>query len=216
LEVSTLKNLLVFLALCSNWAVAETFPSIDAYVAHVTNGQPIEIKVVQTSANGSVFGAVQWCPPDNAPDTALPCLASVFVLQNLKNDGFKEIVHSNPSSGFSGSAMETLDGVEIQSERRFSVRLHNFKPLGSTTYRFALIDQTWHLSGRDVSFCYYDEDEGDACGIQENRSTNFLTGKVIENKLRRNRAISSKTSKTKFPKFPLSKFMIFDEQHGPL
>ena len=112
--------------------------------------------------------------------------------------------------------METFDGIDIQSDRRFSVQLHNFKPLGSITYRFALIDQAWHLSGRDVSFCYYDEEDEDACGIQEERSTNFLTGKVIESKLRRNSLISTKTSKTRFPKFPLSEFAIFDERHGTL
>ena len=202
------------LMLCSNWATAESFPTVDAYVAHITHGQPGIIRV-QAIAEDRVYGAVQWSPTDGATETYL---ASVFVLEKLKDNNYREVVRSNPSGGFSGSATETLDGAETQSSGRFSVRLHSFKPLGTITYRFALINGAWCLSGRDEEFLDFNPEGGDeAVGdSRAERSTNFLTGLTIEKSFRRNKLVSTKNKKAKFPKFPIRDFKFFDENHGYL
>ena len=214
-----MKHLFVLiLLLCSNLATAETFTTVDAYVAHITNGRPIGSISLQTYAGDKVFGAVQWSPSDGSPEADFPYLASVFILEKLKDNGFKEIARSKPSGGFSGSATQTFDGIEIQSDRRFSVRLHSFKPLGTITYRFALIDQAWRLSGRDEEFLdFYPENGDESVGdTRMVRSTNFLTGKRIEKNFRKNSLVSTKNDKAKFPQFPLIEFVFFDERHGAL
>lgn len=205
----------LLLLLYINCAAAETYATVEAYLVYATNGQSIGSKSVQSSAAGDkVFGAVQW----NAPGADTSELACVFVLEKLKGGGFKEVVRSNPSGGFSGSAMQVFDGIEVQSNSRFSVRLHSFKPLGTITYRFALIDQSWHLSGRDEEFLHFYPENGDESvgDTREERSTNFLTGKIIEKRFQKNKLASTIYKKSKFPKFPLAEFQIFDERHGEL
>jgi len=213
LENLILKSFFVFILLmCSNWVAAETFPTVDAYVAHITNGQSGNISV-QRSSGDSIFGAVQWSPTDSTQEAYF---ASVYILEKLKDNSFKEVIRSNPSGGFSGSATETIDGIETKTNHRFSVRLHSFKPLGTITYRFALIDEAWCLSGRDEEFLYFNPEDGDeAVGDSRvERSTNFLTGKIIEKNFRRDKLVSTKNIKAKFPKFPLSDFKLFDEKYG--
>jgi hypothetical protein len=206
----------LFILLFSNWATAETFTTVDAYLEHLTNGQPIVSSSFEFYRSGNVFGAVQWRIPENISDEMSPYLASVFILERLKDNNFKEVIRSIPSGGFSGGNLQVLDGVEIKSDSSFSVNLHNFVPLGVITYRFALIDQSWRFSGRDEHFCFYDKEYVDGCGIEEKRSINFLTGNAIEDKFRSDNLISTKNSKTKFPDFPLNKFKFFDEKYEPL
>jgi hypothetical protein len=204
---------ILFLLLFPLCAAAESFASVEAYLEYVANGRQIVSSKFESSDGGSVVGVVQWSAPEKASETQSPYLASVFVLERLKNNGYKEVVRSSPSGGFNGGNLEIFSEVDIKSKSRFAVNLHSFKPPGGITYRFALVDQSWHLSGRDEYFCGYSDDDESVCETRVERSSNFLTGKVIEKNFRGDRLIRTNISETKFPRFSLIEFMVFDERY---
>lgn len=214
-----MRLLLFSLLFCASPAFAESFATVQAYLAFLTKGQTITSSSIASFPNGGVVGAVQWsAPPGSVSQAGSPDLASVFILEKLPNNQYREIVHSIPSDGFPGSATQTISAVEVQSNSRFLVRLANFKPLGDVLYRFAQRGQSWYLSGRDEEFLYFDPEGGDKSvgETREERSTNFLTGQVTEKKYRKNKLVSQANRKTTFPKFPLPEFRFFDDRHGSL
>lgn len=85
------------LLFCTNWVFAENFASVDAYVSHMTGGRPILSSSIQDFADKNVFGAAHWGQRDGTESTQL---ASVFVLEKLKDGTFIEIARSKPSGGF--------------------------------------------------------------------------------------------------------------------
>ncbi len=182
------------------------FASVDEYVSHITGGIPVLSGSVQVFADKNVFGAAHWGQRDGAESTQA---ASVFVLEKLKNGTFKEIVRSKPSGGFWTQA---IDGIDSPANDRFSVNLHSFSPLGGTTYRFALIGKSWYFSGQDEAFLYYHPEKGDeAMGdTRVERSANFWTGIAIERQFEKNKLTSTKRTKKKVSKRPLSEFKFFD------
>lgn len=214
-----LRVLFFSLLFCASPAFAESFATVQAYLAFLTKGQAITSSSIASFPDGGVVGAVQWsAPPGSISQTESPYLASIFILEKLPNNQYIEIVHSIPSDGFSGSATQTIAGVEVQSNSRFLVRLASFKPLGGVLYRFAQRGKFWYLSGRDEQFLYFDPAGGDESvgETREERSTNFLTGQVIEKKYRKNRLVSQANRNTTFPQFPFHEFRFFDDSHGSL
>lgn len=215
--ILTLKHIFfLLLLLYTNLAIAESFRTVEAYLAHITNGRPITSSSFESTVNGSVFGAVQWSLPENVPERESNYAASVFVLEKMKGGAFKEIVRSNPSSGFSEGRLQVFDGIEIQSNTKFIVRLHNFIPLGTIEYQFAKIGQSWELCSRHENLFGHTEGDEAVGDTRMERSTNFITGKIIEKQFRRNKLVSTKRKDVKFPKFPLAKFKVFDEKHDHL
>lgn len=206
-----LMLLLLFFPFC---AAAESFATVEEYLEHVSNGQPIVSSRFKSSVGGSVVGVVQWSAPEKTSETQSPYVASVFVLESLKNNGYKEVVRSNPSGGFNGGNLEIFSEVDIKSKSMFTVNLHSFSPLGGITFQFALIDQTWHLSGRDEYLCGHSDGDESVCETRVERSTNFLTGKSIEKNFRGDRLTKTDISETNFPRFPLNEFIVFDERYG--
>jgi hypothetical protein len=160
----------LLLLLSPNWVFAENFASVDAYVSHITGGRPVLSSSIQAFGDKNVFGAAHWGQRDGTESTQM---ASVFVLEKLKDGAFKEIVRSKPSGGFWTQA---IDGVEVPADNKFSVILHSFSPLGGITYRFARIGKSWYFSGQDEAFAYYYPEKGDeAVGdTRVVRSTNFF------------------------------------------
>jgi hypothetical protein len=203
------------LAIYSNFAIAQTFSSVEAYLTHVTNAQPVLSKEVALSDAKSVFGTVRWNLPEYDPIAEKSELASVFVLEKFKDNTFREVVRSTPFA-FSTNPRAVFDGVATESNSKFYVSLHRSSPLGTIKYRFAQLRQAWQLSGREDVTCYHRDDDEAHCDTRVERSTNFLKGKIIEKYFRRNRLVSTKYSKRKFPKFPLAEFRVFDERHGDL
>lgn len=212
-----LKYLLfLLLLLFTNLATAESFKTVEAYLAHITSGRPITSSSIEHSLDGSVFGAVQWSLPENDQERDSNHAASIFVLKKMKSNGFKEIIRSRTSSGFSEGSLEVFDGVEIQSNTKFIVRLHSFIPVGTIEYQFSKIGQSWELYSRHEDLIGHTEGDEAVGDTRIERSTNFITGKIIEKQFRRNKLVSTERKNVKFPKFPLTKFKIFDEKHGHL
>ena len=203
------------LVMCANFATAQTFSTIEGYLANLTTGQQIVGKEMKSFDHKIVFGTVRWRLPEYDPEAQSSELGSIFVLERLQGNDFREVVRSTRFA-FSPNSGVVFDGLEVQSSSKFFVNVFHTRPLGTIKYRFAKLRQTWMLSGRDDMFCYHSDDDEAQCDTRVERSTNFLTGKVSEKQFRLTRLVSTRYEKSKFPKFPLTEFRLFDPKHGEL
>ncbi len=209
-----MKHLIALvLSIYSCWANgAETFPTIEAYLERAT-GKPNAALAWDAASHSSppgkrVFGIVRG-----------EQMATVVILDEQPGGEVREVASSKPFAFFDPKDRMKVESVEAQSDKRFSIQI-GFQNVCSTPftfdlYRFTRIGQSWYVSGLDSTRCLWG-DEGEAGGDSRmERSSNFLTGKVIERKFRKNMLVSERSKKTPFPQFPLAEFVPFDERHGP-
>lgn len=202
---------IVFAIACCAAQAGDTFPTVEAYAAQRLGKPASQVHLDTANARALegalVFGFAQ-AKDDDKRD------ASVFVALQTST-GVREIA-SSPVFDFSDpSDSSYIEIVEAQSSRRFSVQMNIRSACGAqrNVYRFAQVEATWVVAGIDISDTTCGKDN--AIELDWERSTNFLTGKVILVKYRDERRIGSTTKSVRPARIPLAEFDIFDERFGP-
>ena len=199
----------VFLIALSHAAsAAESFPSFEGYLEHIT-GESIAILKVDAAEHTSPKGKIEFgiVRGEN--------MAIVFVLETLRDGQVREVAKSSPFEFFDPKGRTYVEIVQAQSDSRFSVQINYQNACGpaSDVYRFSRVGKVWYVSGLDSCRCEWGgENVGDT---RTERSANFLTGKVIEKSIRKNAVISVRTKQVRFPSFPFNEFAAFDDKYGP-
>lgn len=195
----------------------EDSPSLSQYVQSVSpiqNGRPRITYARRQVEDGSLV--VGFIEPDSTVET-IESQAVVFVALERPDGRVIEIAKSAPFAYYTASGRLLVTDISISSSRRFSVQ---FNHLGACTsgfeiYRFALVAKLWRVAGRDGNQFHCnpaDESSGDT---RSEWSGNFVTGRVLAKEYRQNKLVSSTSTQTAFPIFPLSSFVAFEERHGP-
>ncbi|QPF71644.1 hypothetical protein G8A07_01010 [Roseateles sp. DAIF2] len=191
----------------------ETHPSVAAYVRAGMSEPSMHWLSTEEGAPAlsRVFGVAY-----GENNSARP--AFVFVLERLPGGrGFRELARSKPFDFSDASGRTDIEALEAQSDTRFSLQINARSACGVyvTRYRFAQRESpaVWGLTGMDT--------QEPACGrngeveLASKRSTNFLTGKVIEQAYRNNKPASSRTRQVEFPAFSLADFDAFYPRYEP-
>lgn len=206
-----LTFILTFCAALS--CAAQTYSTFEKYTEQVYRQPFIELNVdaAEHSSNSAkfIFGIVgQKQQPVTGEQTAV-----VFIVEGLPDGKTREIVRSKPFRFSYECCRSNIEVVEAQSDRSFSIQINHSGACtsGFEIYRFAKIESSWQVSGRDSTQNLCD-------GPGESRlewSANFLTGRTIEKRFNGSKLVSNKTEKKHFPRFPLADFILFDSRYGP-
>jgi hypothetical protein len=202
-------TLLLALVLPLSCFAAEKFPTLDAYLAHATGKADMLVAVAHSvSVDGKLsFGIAH-------EKASGPRAGMVFVVKENADGSVQEVDRSKPFvlPDPSKTAVET---VEAQSPGRFSMQLNSRTACSEyvMTYRFAKVGGRWHASGLDTLEPECGKDG--SIDVKSKRSTNFLSGKVIEQRFRNGKPSARTTKTVRFPSFPLADFEAFDAKHEP-
>lgn len=208
------KIIAFILAFCvALTCAAQTYSSFEKYAEDVYR-QPItdlNVDAAEHSSNSAkfVFGILgQKQRPATGEQTAV-----VFIVEELSDGKVREVTKSKPFRFSYECCRLNIEAIEAQSDRRFSIQINHSGACtsGFEIYRFAKIENSWRVSGRDSTQNLCDDDDKSSLEW----SANFLTGRTIEKRFRGNKLVSDKTVKKSFPAFPLAEFAMFDSRYGP-
>lgn len=140
--------------------------------------------------------------------------AFVFVLRREPNGRLTEVARSKAFDFSDPSGRTDIEGVQAQSDETFSVQINSRSVCGVyvNKYRFARRGGMWKVVGLDST--------KPTCGkngevqVAATRSSNFLTGRVVETEFSEDRETSDRADHVQFPSFPLSEFDPWDDRYA--
>lgn len=170
----------------------------------------IELQTTQLAppAGNRIFGITYDKPREEGEQ-----FAAVFVVEERRGK-ILEIASSEPFN-YADNQGFSIQGVEAKSTKNFSLHL-SFRSVcggGSYVYKFAERNGIWRVAGLDTVDYQCDAENNDIGPNSDERSTNFLTGLIIETKRRKDRVVRTTKKHFQFPELPLSSFNIGDSRH---
>jgi hypothetical protein len=205
----------VLYALAGQAVAEDVAPGLEAYLRRYTgNASAPQCHHIADSAlpqGRRVFGLVEECTSDAADAKR----AWVFVADSTPGGQINEQVLSK-AFDFAGSR-HYVELTQAQGAERFSVQINYRGGCGTSfdRYRFALKEGGWVVAGRDSQHASCGARGEGAGASREERSVNFLTGRVEERDYQHGKLVSQRTHVDTFPRFALSDFDPFDDAYGP-
>ena len=157
-----------------------------------------------------IFGAATETTPENGKDFRA---SRIFVLFKQKDGKLSQVVRSK---SFFGVEDASVEGIEAQSARRFTVQINGHSNCGGNVgiYRFAKVHQIWQFAGHDDTTCQCHDGDVAVCDSKTFRSANFLTGNFLKQEFLSDKKISEERKTFRFKRILLENFEnVYDKKY---